>query len=103
MEDIQKENNKEKSESKYNRKLSKSSNNDENKLASCCGFIGGIPYSCDEDYMSKWLKKNNVKFSSIDMPKFEDSGRPKGLAFVYLDNDNLEKLMKLDKSTIENR
>merc|ERR1712167_205527 len=98
MEDIQTENKRKKSDSKDNtRKLSKNSNKNESNEDVVCAFIGGIPYSCDEDYMSKWLKENKIKFSSIDMPKFEDLGRPKGLAFVYLDNDNLAILMKLDK------
>merc|ERR1711881_30737 len=49
-----------------------------------CAFVGGLPYSIDDNEMGKWLKKNKIHYEKMDMPKFEDSGRPKGLAFIHM-------------------
>ena len=65
--------------------------------------IEGIPYSWTEDNIKSHFSGCG-EIESVRMPKWQDSGRSKGYAFVtFADASAIDEALKLDKSEAEGR
>jgi RNA recognition motif-containing protein len=61
--------------------------------------VGGLSYDADEDAIRE-LFGGCGEILSCRVPKFEDSGRPKGIAFVeFASAESVDKALELDGSS----